>query len=146
VHHVRITPSIASSRERNYQHASRADLITALSRARPPAAPPRIRLGLRQQHRRVSGFDLRHLFGFQAPVYPENLIVASCNFYYDPTHRNPLPPEMMRFVMDARGFADTHVMRLRPVTLPPAVPDATLEIVRGMLSAAPDYAIVGLNV
>ena len=82
---------------------------------------------------------------FETPN-PENLIVASCNFYYDPTHRNPLPPEMMRFVMDARGFADTHVMRLRPVTLPPAVPDATLEIVRGMLSAAPDYAIVGLNV
>ena len=79
---------------------------------------------------------------FETPN-PENLIVASCNFYYDPTHRNPLPPEMMRFVMNARGFSEAHVLRLRPVTLPPSVPDATLEIVRGMLSAAPDYAIVG---
>ena len=27
---------------------------------------------------------------------PENLVVGACNFYYDPTHRQPLPPEPMR--------------------------------------------------
>jgi O-antigen chain-terminating methyltransferase len=81
---------------------------------------------------------------FETPN-PENLVVGSCNFYYDPTHRNPLPPEAMRFSMAARGFADVRIMRLRPVTLPDSGPDPILKILRDMLSAAPDYAILGFN-
>ncbi|MGE5099662.1 MAG: methyltransferase domain-containing protein [Deltaproteobacteria bacterium] len=81
---------------------------------------------------------------FETPN-PENLIVGSCNFYYDPTHRNPLPPEAMRFAMAARGFSDVRILRLRPVPLPDSGPDPTMKIVHDLLSAAPDYAIIGVR-
>ena len=50
---------------------------------------------------------------FETPN-PENLIVGACNFYFDPTHLNPLPPEPMRFVMEARGFGSIEILRLHP--------------------------------
>ncbi|HEY8413427.1 MAG TPA: methyltransferase domain-containing protein [Pyrinomonadaceae bacterium] len=46
---------------------------------------------------------------------PENLLVGSCNFYLDPTHRNPIPIATMELLVQARGFADLRVMRLHPV-------------------------------
>ena len=39
---------------------------------------------------------------FETPN-PENLIVGACNFWNDPTHHKPLPPEMMRFIFEARS-------------------------------------------
>ena len=35
---------------------------------------------------------------------PENLIVGACNFWLDPTHVKPLPPELMQFLCETRGF------------------------------------------
>ena len=37
---------------------------------------------------------------FETPN-PENLMVGACNFYYDPTHQRPLPPEPTRFVAES---------------------------------------------
>lgn len=48
---------------------------------------------------------------FETPN-PECLIVGACNFYYDPTHQNPLPPELMRFLADARTFSSARIIRL----------------------------------
>jgi O-antigen chain-terminating methyltransferase len=48
---------------------------------------------------------------FETPN-PECLIVGACNFYYDPTHHNPLPPELMRFLAEARTFSSARVIRL----------------------------------
>ncbi len=48
---------------------------------------------------------------FETPN-PENLIVGACNFYYDPTHIRPLPPEPMRFLLEASGFARVAIERL----------------------------------
>lgn len=42
---------------------------------------------------------------------PENLVVAACTFHYDPTHNRPLPPELMRFLAEARGFEATRIIR-----------------------------------
>jgi O-antigen chain-terminating methyltransferase len=50
---------------------------------------------------------------FETPN-PENLTVGACTFYTDPTHLRPLPPDMMRFVAEARGFAPVEVLRLHP--------------------------------
>jgi O-antigen chain-terminating methyltransferase len=50
---------------------------------------------------------------FETPN-PENLIVAACNFYFDPTHRSPLPPRLLNFLMESRGFAKTEIIRLHP--------------------------------
>lgn len=46
---------------------------------------------------------------------PENLLVGSCNFYLDPTHRNPIPIATMELLVQARGFSKPEVMRLHPV-------------------------------
>ncbi|MFC3771471.1 methyltransferase domain-containing protein [Paenibacillus sp. GCM10012303] len=45
---------------------------------------------------------------------PENLIVGSCNFYVDPTHKNPLPPMFLQFVVEERGFDRVNILRLHP--------------------------------
>jgi O-antigen chain-terminating methyltransferase len=50
---------------------------------------------------------------FETPN-PENLIVAACNFYFDPTHRNPLPPRLLNFLIESRGFGKTEIIRLHP--------------------------------
>mgnify|MGYP001551069552 CR=1 FL=1 len=47
---------------------------------------------------------------FETPN-PECLIVGACNFYYDPTHQNPLPPELMRFLAEARTFSSARIVR-----------------------------------
>jgi len=80
---------------------------------------------------------------------PENLIVGSCTFYTDPTHRNPIPPDTLRWLVESRGFRDARIIRLhqdRGASLPERVPDdqpgaATLNAVAERFAEAPDYAI-----
>jgi O-antigen chain-terminating methyltransferase len=81
---------------------------------------------------------------------PENLLVGSHFFYMDPTHRNPLPPEALRWIVEARGFAMTRIERwtqARPMNVPQDVGTETpgAQAVNTMLShlrVAPDYAVV----
>lgn len=51
---------------------------------------------------------------FETPN-PANLLVASRWFYLDPTHRNPLPSEMVAMVAEARGFVDVGIRALHPM-------------------------------
>lgn len=46
---------------------------------------------------------------------PENIIVGSCNFYLDPTHKRPLPSQLLSFLLEARGFCDIAVTKLHPL-------------------------------
>lgn len=46
---------------------------------------------------------------------PENIIVGSCNFYFDPTHRNPLPRLTMQCILESRGFGRMEAIELRPM-------------------------------
>ncbi len=55
------------------------------------------------------------LIVFETPN-PANLLTASRYFYLDPTHRNPLPGEMMAMIAEARGFADAEIVELHPMT------------------------------
>ncbi|MDQ1094683.1 SAM-dependent methyltransferase [Xanthomonas sacchari] len=81
---------------------------------------------------------------------PENLDVATIYFYMDPTHRNPLPPEMLRWVVEARGYPDAKIERLseeRDLSAPALLPDAlpgssSINSLLARTHAAPDYAIV----
>jgi SAM-dependent methyltransferase len=50
---------------------------------------------------------------FETPN-PENLAVGACNFYYDPTHRSPIPPLLAEFIARQRGFARAEILRLHP--------------------------------
>lgn len=50
---------------------------------------------------------------FETPN-PENLVVGAYTFYFDPTHRHPLPPKMIEHFVRGRGFADVEIVRLHP--------------------------------
>jgi O-antigen chain-terminating methyltransferase len=74
---------------------------------------------------------------------PENLLVGSCNFYADPTHRHPITSETLQFLLESRGLHDTKILKLRPWD--EARIDGDSEIIRrfnDMLYCAPDYGIV----
>jgi O-antigen chain-terminating methyltransferase len=51
---------------------------------------------------------------FETPN-PENTLVGSWRFYYDPSHLKPLPPDMLEFAIQSVGFEKTEVLRLHPV-------------------------------
>lgn len=82
---------------------------------------------------------------------PENVLVGSHYFYMDPTHRNPIPPEALRWLVEARGFQRTRIERLtvaREIAMPQLLPgdDAETAAVNAMLGhfrAALDYSVIG---
>lgn len=47
---------------------------------------------------------------FETPN-PENLVVGACTFNYDPTHMKPLPPDLLRFLAEARGYDAARIIR-----------------------------------
>ena len=50
---------------------------------------------------------------FETPN-PENLTVGSLNFYYDPSHLKPLPPQLLAFCLEHVGFTDIEILPLHP--------------------------------
>lgn len=74
---------------------------------------------------------------------PENFMVGSCNFYADPTHRNPIPNQTLQFLVESRGFETIDVLKLRPWD--EAKLEGDSELVRRFneyFYAAPDYGII----
>ena len=62
---------------------------------------------------------------FETPN-PRNVLVGSCNFYFDPTHRNPLPSEVLKFLVESRGFTEVEVLPLNPSDETPVSGDSEL--------------------
>jgi hypothetical protein len=42
------------------------------------------------------------------------VLVGSCTFWIDPTHRHPIPSQTLRFFVEARGFCNAEVWNLQP--------------------------------
>lgn len=84
---------------------------------------------------------------------PENLRVGAHWFYLDPTHRNPIPPETLRWLVESRGFQAVRIERLThgrempwPARLADDVPGAeAINAISDQFAAAPDYAIVAVR-
>lgn len=84
---------------------------------------------------------------------PENLLVASHYFYIDPTHRNPLPPQTLQWIVSVRGFDHVRVERLTharafeaPEMLPNDLPGAaSINAVLALMRNALDYAVIGFK-
>lgn len=71
---------------------------------------------------------------------PENYTVGACNFYQDPTHRNPLPPLLLAFVPEYYGYERVKVLRLQePERL--AQKDS-YDIYDFLTGISPDYSII----
>ena len=71
---------------------------------------------------------------------PENIVVATRNFYLDPTHQRPIPPELLFFVAEFYGFARAKIVRLQESKELAQHTHLTLQDVLG--GASPDYAVV----
>ncbi len=50
---------------------------------------------------------------FETPN-PQNILVGSNNFYIDPTHRNPLPSTLTKFLLEHTGFTPVRIINLNP--------------------------------
>ncbi len=77
---------------------------------------------------------------------PENLQVGAHTFYTDPTHRNPLPPPMLKFFVEARGFIDVETLPLHPYPDDYAVTGNRSELVHrfnAFFYGPQDYAVIG---
>ncbi|GAB6068543.1 hypothetical protein JCM13664_18630 [Methylothermus subterraneus] len=83
---------------------------------------------------------------FETPN-PENVLVGSHTFYHDPTHRHPLTPTLLEFVLRYAGFAKVEILRLNPYPPEAYVPgDGTLvERVNGHFYGPQDFAAIGIK-
>ncbi len=82
---------------------------------------------------------------FETPN-PRNLLVSSFTFYLDPTHRNPIPAEVMQFLLRYTGFEPVVPLWVNPSDLPKVSEDSELgrrfnELFYGFM----DYAVMGLK-
>ena len=71
---------------------------------------------------------------------PENIVVGTRDFYLDPTHKRPIPPELLSFLPEFYGFARTKVIRLQEAKDLAGRENITLQDV--LSGVSPDYAVV----
>lgn len=50
---------------------------------------------------------------FETPN-PANILVGSHSFFMDPTHQRPLPMELLKFLLESRGFSIVKILQLHP--------------------------------
>ena len=91
---------------------------------------------------------------FETPN-PENLLVGACNFYADPTHRNPLYPPTLAFLLERRGFEEVQILRPAAPEIPEwmqpldagdpvaARLNTLLVAIRSWFAVSPDFAVIG---
>jgi O-antigen chain-terminating methyltransferase len=71
---------------------------------------------------------------------PENIIVATRNFYLDPTHKRMIPPQLLSFLPEYYGFPRTKILRLQESRDLSKSESVTLNDV--LEGASPDYAVI----
>ena len=75
---------------------------------------------------------------------PENIMVATTNFYLDPTHDRPLPPELLAFMPEYYGYYRTKILRLQESEeLKNRENVSVREIFEGV---SPDYSVVAQKI
>jgi len=82
---------------------------------------------------------------FETPN-PANLLVGSYTFYFDPTHRNPLPSPTMAFLAEARGLCHIEILPLHPAAEDKHFEENGSEFVKRLNEyfwGPQDYGIIG---
>lgn len=75
---------------------------------------------------------------------PQNVLVGSNNFYFDPTHRNPIPSPTLKFLAEARGLRHVEIMNLHPYPESFRVSGSDLaERFNEYFYGPQDYALIG---
>ncbi len=72
---------------------------------------------------------------------PENIAVGTTNFYLDPTHKRPIPADLLEYVCNWHGFEQTIVLRLNE---PPhlAMQQDKVSLSDIFYHASPDLAVI----
>jgi O-antigen chain-terminating methyltransferase len=80
---------------------------------------------------------------FETPN-PENVLVGSYKFYLDPTHRNPLPSSVVKFLAQSRGLSNVTILKLHPYPDELKLSGSELaERFNEHFYGAQDYAVIG---
>ncbi len=80
---------------------------------------------------------------FETPN-PENILVASHNFYTDPTHRNPLPSTTVKFMAESVGLCRVNIIKLHPYAENFKKDGSELaERLNDLFYGPQDYAVIG---
>ncbi|REE22610.1 MULTISPECIES: methyltransferase domain-containing protein [unclassified Paraburkholderia] len=81
---------------------------------------------------------------FETPN-PENVLVGSHTFYHDFTHRNPITPSAISFLLKYHRFEEIDIIRSSPYPEEAKVPgnDPLTERVNGHLCGPQDFAVLG---
>ena len=71
---------------------------------------------------------------------PENITVATRDFYLDPTHQRPIPPLLLSFLPEYYGFQRSKILRLQQsARLEQDTDPSLIDVLEG---ASPDYAVI----
>jgi len=75
---------------------------------------------------------------------PENIWVATHTFHHDPTHRNPLTPASLEFLVNHHGLETVAVVRLHPYPPEARLPgnDPVSERLNAMTCGGQDFAVI----
>ena len=71
---------------------------------------------------------------------PENIMVATCSFYLDPTHTRPIPPDLLLFLTEFCNFSRSKILRLQEGAQ--TIQSTSLNLNHVLGGASPDYAVV----
>ena len=79
------------------------------------------------------------LFMLETPN-PENMLVGSNSFYFDPRHAKPIPPLLLAFIPEYYGFEKINLLRMQEQVKPSrAQPLSLYDVLSG---ASPTYAVI----
>jgi SAM-dependent methyltransferase len=73
---------------------------------------------------------------------PENVLVGSCTFYTDPSHKSPIPPDTLKFLLEYRGFVAIEVLRMNPLNFVPCDREDPLKDLIFRFNIGQDYAVI----
>lgn len=71
---------------------------------------------------------------------PENIVISTRNFYLDPTHQRPIPPELLAFVVEFEGFKSVKILRLNENK--DIVSSKNIGLTDVLNFVSPDYAVI----
>jgi O-antigen chain-terminating methyltransferase len=81
---------------------------------------------------------------FETPN-PNNILVGATNFYLDPTHRNPVHPQTLRYLAETRGLVQVETLMLHPYPKEMRIPEETAvaRTFNEYFYGPQDYAVLG---
>jgi len=74
---------------------------------------------------------------------PENLFVGAHYFYNDPTHKNPLVPETLQFLLQYTGFSNVEIKRLHTYAQAAGIENEQDDFKNHHFYNAMDYSVIG---